>query len=257
MPPDVPAINVFIPASVNQGAASLDSRDLLQFSNGAYFAAQAHSVNGSNFVEVQARAGSLTGVTALNSHVMASTSWQDAFRLSGGSGEAELAITIAWPGLAPFPPGTLYSNTTMTLPPFLPSSWEANYQLRYREITAGAPNQLFDDIPDSTSYQGSLHAAFNEFQGSALYRFNVPYDTWIALEGSLLVSAVNTNKSFASGVSIANIELPSGVTLQTYSGNPLTAPVPEPETWAMLLAGLGIVTAAAHRKATGGKADQA
>ena len=35
------------------------------------------------------------------------------------------------------------------------------------------------------------------------------------------------------------------------------APVPEPETWAMLLAGLGIVTAAARRKASGGKADQA
>lgn len=35
------------------------------------------------------------------------------------------------------------------------------------------------------------------------------------------------------------------------------AAVPEPETWAMLLAGLGIVTAAARRKASGGKADQA
>ncbi|MFO1385706.1 MAG: FxDxF family PEP-CTERM protein [Chitinivorax sp.] len=35
------------------------------------------------------------------------------------------------------------------------------------------------------------------------------------------------------------------------------SPVPEPETWAMLLAGLGIVTAAARRKASGGKADQA
>lgn len=35
------------------------------------------------------------------------------------------------------------------------------------------------------------------------------------------------------------------------------SPVPEPETWAMLLAGLGVVAAAARRKATSGKPDQA
>lgn len=73
------------------------------------------------------------------------------------------------------------------------------------------------------------------------------------------MSAVNTNKSFASGVSISNIALPSGVTLETFSGAPLysAAPVPEPETWAMLLAGLGVVTAAARRKRTSGSETQA
>ena len=35
------------------------------------------------------------------------------------------------------------------------------------------------------------------------------------------------------------------------------AAVPEPETWAMLLAGLGVVAAAARRKATSGQAEQA
>lgn len=257
--PTSPTINVFIPGTVDQGTASLDSRNLLQFSNGAYFAAQAHSVNGSNFVELHAQSGRLSNSSGVNSHVMAGTSWQDSFRLRGGNGETELAITVAWPGLIPPPPGSSVTNWEAWDTAFLPPTWEANFHLRYKQGTTEVLKQDFS--MDPISYEGSINVPLQEYQGSTTYRFTVPYDTWIALEGGLTVSAVNTNKSFASGVKITGIELPTGARLETYSGNPLytlaAAPVPEPETWAMLLAGLGIVAAAARRKAATGKPNQA
>lgn len=248
MPPSRPTVDVFIPGN-NGVSARVDSRDVLTLANGAYFAAQSHSVNGSNYVELQARPGHLGPFSGIDSSVMAGTRWQDSFRISGGNGQAEVAITVAWPGLIPPPADWHESVWTVNDPAFQSPAWNGNFRLRYQEGTTEALNLPFME----SSAHGSFSSALSEYQGNATYRFNVPYDTWIALEGSLIVSAVNMDKSFAGGVSITGMMLPDGAELVTQSGMPLfnieTPPVPEPETWAMLLAGLGIVGVAARRRA--------
>ena len=254
-----PEINVKFNSPDNyQGATNLDSRNTLElsFNNGAYIAARAHSVNGSNFVELEAESGALSRRNVLSSEVVASTRWRDSFRISGGNGNAELKVTVAWPGLAPWPPGTIDGTTSNHVGIYVPEEWHGTFQLSYKQGMTEALDQT-----GSTTHQGSFSTILDEFRGSQTYDFYVPYDTWIALEGSLTVNAKNTNKSFASGVNITGIELPAEARLETYSGDPLyalaAAPVPEPETWAMLLAGLGIVATTARRKAAGDKLDQA
>lgn len=79
---------------------------------------------------------------------------------------------------------------------------------------------------------------------------------FVPINQAIVVEAAaegDVNLDFAHTAVIKSITLPTGVTVSTLDGSAipfavLTAPVPEPETYALMLAGLGLVGFAARRR---------
>ncbi len=80
------------------------------------------------------------------------------------------------------------------------------------------------------------------------------FDFVMSLFASIDVYQLNLGKPVGSGLldlshtAQLSMSMPEGVNMQSSSGVFLTQAVPEPATWAMLFAGLGIVGAAARRR---------
>ncbi len=85
----------------------------------------------------------------------------------------------------------------------------------------------------------------------------IPLDGEFFIESQLEGTAWAQGRS-ETGVGIATVNaantatlqmiLPAGATFESTSGVFLTAPIPEPHTWALMLAGLGLVAAIARRR---------
>ena len=79
------------------------------------------------------------------------------------------------------------------------------------------------------------------YDGSSIYTF--AYQSLIGEIGSLQISMKGTGT-----IDWVNVSSNGNLVLQSDMNSPTVTAVPEPETYAMLLAGLGVLGAAARRK---------
>lgn len=94
---------------------------------------------------------------------------------------------------------------------------------------------------------GTVTGSFSDVSGVALYSVKLASDgsyQWIQLGSDLSFSYDNLDAGYYALYVFGNTV--DGV--NSYSGNLIAQPVPEPETYAMLLAGLGVMGAVAARR---------
>lgn len=116
------------------------------------------------------------------------------------------------------------------------------YNISLFDVAAGTSQQL---VSDSHAYGKGKLTVGNEYESDFSFSFGKTY----ALVATLSANATNGGIANFKDTATLNFALGSGVGLASASGYSYGVPaVPEPQTYAMLLAGLGMVGALARRR---------
>lgn len=166
-----------------------------------------------------------------SSSANATSTYSDWFVISGGTG-------MAYASLDAFLDGTLNGGTTGTANVMFSVNYTPQSSCYYWwSCDASQTSQVV--ISESKSINGrSSRTSFDAFTSE----FAFTYDTPFQLTTTLTVSASNGGSAdfFDTGL-IGGIDLPVGAQLTSASGLFVATNVPEPETYALMLAGLGLV----------------
>lgn len=173
-----------------------------------------------------------------SSSAEASSTWSDWFVISGGTGES----TASFMSLLE---GTMGSSKNGT----------ASYSLNIGYSTDSSCSNIFNSCGESDLSQ-TLFSQTSSLSGRGKTtllqqiegEFAFAYDQPFQLTATLSVDATSGGMADFSLSSLSDsLVLPAGVQLMSASGY-FAQPIPEPETYAMMLAGLGMVGWAAARR---------
>lgn len=202
----------------------------------AEFARQGYGYNATAYSEIgnlHAKA-STSYPSALNtygsSYASASASYSDWFVITGGTGWDFAGINAVSTGtLAGSGTGWASSNFDITYSSQNYCSWWSNCEPWQATQTV---------IAESHSVSGRrTRSSRDDLTGEFAFAFDQPFK----LSTTLSVSASNGGSAdYFNTSTLLGFYLPDGAQLRTLDGN-IYAPVPEPESWAMLLAGLGLL----------------
>lgn len=176
------------------------------------------------------------------------SAWLDGFVVSGGSGVGTLNLSVQLHGTLYDPADVNYALLMSNDPnAFSPAAIVADAGAAYINLPSTTPVLLVevDDTPDYPAGSGAI--AFPS--GAVNQQFNVNL-SFVYGQTFYLASVLDIGGygDFYNSASFG-IAAPVGATINSLSGTiyPVAA-VPEPETYAMLLAGLGLVGWAARRR---------
>lgn len=174
-----------------------------------------------------------------NSSANASANWSDWFVISGGTGL----------GTANFESvlnGTLNVAKNGTASYSLDITYSTGAYCYYWYTSCGEADQNQSLFNQGSSFSGKAKSSLSqEIEGEFTFEYDKPFQ----LMATLNTSAANGGMADLSLTSLgSSLLLPVGSQMLSASGLYVQA-VPEPETWAMLLAGLGLVGFAARRRA--------
>lgn len=191
-------------------------------------------------------------VGAGNDGVSAQSTWSDGFIVTGGSGSLTLSVRLSGAtagDLTGFMYGLYVSST-----PFGVSANAAPGDLIYNGIDVD--QTLFGVAPLLWVRDDDVDDNFETGPINEVFTATVDYtsgDTFYVT--SLLdVSAWESGSTDFWGSADFGISVSAGATLETLSGFTYAAAVPEPETYALMLAGLGLLGFAARCRKGGSTA---
>lgn len=168
----------------------------------------------------------------------AGASYTAFFMITGGTGSATATLDSSFQG-------TLYSGTRGYADFSLNISYasakdcrsyyyDTDYCSDNTKVLVSERGSVGSD-PHTTAIQSSIYK-------TAESSFTFQYGQAFALYTNLDVDAGNGGAaSFNENLSAFKLAIPEGATLVSMSGQPFTDPVPEPESYAMLLVGLGLI----------------
>lgn len=170
-----------------------------------------------------------------------SSTWSDWFVISGGTGEATASFVSLLDGM-------MSSSKNGSASYGLTISYSTG---AYCYASCGESDQNQTVFSQTSSLSGRGKTALSQqIEGE----FTFAYDTPFQLTATLTVGASSGGVAdFSFGSLSSSLVLPTGVQLASASGF-FAQPVPEPETYAMMLAGLGLVGFAAARRRAAAKA---
>lgn len=173
-----------------------------------------------------------------SSYANASANWNDWFVISGGSGLGTASFMARLDG-------TLQSTANGAASFGLSVVYSTGANCYYWYNTCGAADQSQTLISQSTSLSGKSKTTLTQaVEGEFTFAYGTPFQ----LTATLNVGASNGGLAeFNFDTLSHSLVLPQGVTLRSASGLYVQA-VPEAETYAMMLAGLGLVSFAAVRR---------
>ncbi|WP_246479718.1 PEPxxWA-CTERM sorting domain-containing protein [Niveibacterium microcysteis] len=161
------------------------------------------------------------------SNAVGTASFTDYVTFTGGSGSAD---------------GLFLSTLEGSLKGGAKGSATYEYNISLFDVAAGTSQLL---VSDSHTYGKGKLTVGNEYESDFSFTFGKTY----ALVATLSASAKNGGIADFKDTATLNFSLGSGVGLTSASGYSYGVPaVPEPQTYAMLLAGLGMVGAMARRR---------
>jgi len=166
-----------------------------------------------------------------NSSASATSTWSDWFVISGGTGLGTASFMAQLDG-------KLQSTANGSASFGLNVGYSTNTYCYYWYNTCSAADQSQTLVSQNTSLSGKSKTTLSQgIEGE----FTFAYDTPFQLTATLNVGASNGGLADVSFDTLSHsLVLPQGVTLQSASGLYVQA-VPEAETYAMMLAGLGLV----------------
>jgi hypothetical protein len=173
-----------------------------------------------------------------SSSANASSNWSDWFVISGGTGLGTASFMAQLNG-------NLQSTANGSASFGLSVAYSTNTYCYYWYNTCTAADQNQTLISQNTSLSGKSKTTLSQ---SLEGEFTFAYDTPFQLTALLNVGASNGGLEDVNFDTLSHsLVLPQGVSLQSASGLYVQA-VPEAETYAMMLAGLGMVGFAAARR---------
>jgi len=173
-----------------------------------------------------------------SSYANSSANWNDWFVISGGSGLGSASFMAQLDG-------KLQSTANGSAGFGLSVVYSTNASCYYWYNTCSAADQSQTLISQNTSLSGKSKTTLSQaIEGE----FTFAYDTPFQITATLNVGASNGGLAeFNFDTLSHSLVLPQGVSLRSASGLYVQA-VPEAETYAMMLAGLGLVGFAASRR---------
>jgi len=176
------------------------------------------------------------------------SAWSDGFVVNGGSGTGTLNLSVQLHGTLLVEADVIYALLMSSDPDaFSPAAIVSDADAGYIQLPGTTPVLLVevDDTPDYPAGSGaiSLPSGFVDQQFNVSVSFTYGQTFYLAS-----VLDIGGYGDFYNSANFG-ISAPDGTSITSLSGTPYPAvAVPEPETWAMLLAGLGLVGVAARRR---------
>ncbi len=173
-----------------------------------------------------------------NSSANATSNWSDWFVISGGTGLGTASFMAQLNG-------TLQSTANGSASFSLTVGYSTNTYCYYWYNTCTAADQNQTLVSQNTSLSGKSKTTLSQgIEGEFTFAYNTPFQ----LTATLNVGTSNGGLADVSFDALNHsLMLPQGVSLRSASGLYVQA-VPEAETYAMMLAGLGLVGFAAARR---------
>lgn len=173
-----------------------------------------------------------------SSSASANASWTDWFVISGGTGTATASFASSLDGTL-----TAVRNGSAILSANMVYSTSSYCWWWYSTCSEADQDQTLFNLNTSLSGRGSSNWSQN-LGGDFVFEYDKPF----RLTASLSVNAANGGSAdFRLSSLGASLALPQGAMLTSASGL-FAQPVPEAETWAMMLAGLGMTGFMAMRR---------
>ena len=195
-------------------------------------------------VETKSVAGSGNGYNYGSSSANATSTWSDWLVISGGTGEGTASFrSMLDGGLASGKNGSAGYSLNIGYTTGAYCDWW------YNACSEADQNQTLFNQSSSLSGKGKSTLS-EDVEGE----FTFAYDKAFKLTVTLNVNAANGGMAdFTLATLGDSLYLPAGASLFSASGLPYAQAVPEAETYAMMLAGLGLVGWAARRRSTTSK----
>lgn len=195
-------------------------------------------------VETKSVAGSGNGYNYGSSSANATSTWSDWLVISGGTGEGTASFrSMLDGGLASGKNGSAGYSLNIDYTTGAYCDWW------YNACSEADQNQTLFNQSSSLSGKGKSTLS-EDVEGE----FTFAYDKAFKLTVTLNVNAANGGMAdFTLATLGDSLYLPAGASLFSVSGLPYAQAVPEAETYAMMLAGLGLVGWAARRRSTTSK----
>lgn len=166
------------------------------------------------------------------------SAWSDAFTMTGGSGYGVASVSLSIDGAFLAAPYSAAGYMLLKAAnPVMP--WELMSYLDTGVLPAGVET-VMSGMADSSGNAGPVHTVLT---GSLNYEYGSTfYLTSVFGAAASGIGSADFGNTATFGIStVGDIGTGSGVTY-------MAAAVPEPETWAMLLAGLGLIGLQANRR---------